>query len=134
MEVVLEPVVSELFEGLFKILGSNEVRDFARQLVGGVDSKIKKLENKLQMVENLLRNAEDRQLMDKRVKVWLDNLQHWAYDAEDLLDEFAYKALRHKLKAEHQACSSKGFSSLPASFPSPFFAIYMGSKIKEINS
>ncbi|XP_044499366.1 putative disease resistance RPP13-like protein 1 [Mangifera indica] len=134
MEVVLEPVVSELVKGLFKILGSNEVRDFARQLVGGVDSEIKELENKLQMVEDLLRNAEDRQLMDKRVKEWLDNLQHWAYDAEDLLDEFAYEALRHKRKAEHQASSSRRFICLPASFSSPLFAVQMGSKIKKINS
>ncbi|XP_044499326.1 putative disease resistance RPP13-like protein 1 [Mangifera indica] len=134
MEVVLEPVVSELVKGLFKILGSNEVRDFARQLVGGVDSEIKELENKLKMVENLLRNAENWQLMDKRVKEWLDNLQHWAYDAEDLLDEFAYEALRHKRKAEHQASSSRRFICLPASFSSPSFAVQMGSKIKKINS
>ncbi|XP_044499353.1 putative disease resistance protein RGA1 [Mangifera indica] len=134
MEVVLEPVVSELVDGLFKILGSKEVRDFARQLVGGVDSEIKELENKLRMVEDLLRNAEDRQLMDKRVKEWLDNLQHWAYDAEDVMDEFAYEALRHKRKAEHQASYSKVFSCLPASFSSPLFAVQMGSKIKKINS
>ncbi|XP_044498912.1 putative disease resistance protein RGA4 isoform X4 [Mangifera indica] len=133
MEVVLEPVVSELVDGLFKILGSKEVRDFARKLVGGVDSEIKELESKLRMVEDLLRNAEDRQLMDKRVKEWLDNLQHWAYDAEDILDEFAYEALRHKREAEHQASSSKVFS-LPASFSSPLFAFQMGSKIKKINS
>ncbi|XP_044499325.1 putative disease resistance RPP13-like protein 1 [Mangifera indica] len=134
MEVVLEPVLSELVKGLFKILRSNEVRDFARQLVGGVDSEIKELENKLQMVEDLLRKAEDRQLMGKRVKQWLDNLQHWAHDAEDLLDEFAYEALRHKRKAEHQASSSRGFSCLPASFSSPLLAVQMGCKIKRINS
>ncbi|XP_044499011.1 putative disease resistance RPP13-like protein 1 isoform X1 [Mangifera indica] len=134
MEIVLEPLVSELLSGLFKILGSSEVRDFARQLVGRVDSEIKELESKLQMVEELLGNAEDRQLRDKRVKEWLDNLQHWAYDAEDLLDEFAYEALRRKRKAEHQASSSRGFSCLPASFCSPSFAVQMGSKIKEINS
>ncbi|XP_044498793.1 putative disease resistance protein RGA3 [Mangifera indica] len=134
MEIVLQPLVSELLSGLFKILGSSEVRDFARQLVGRVDSEIKELESKLQMVEELLGNAEDRQLRDKRVKDWLDNLQHWAYDAEDLLDEFAYEALRRKRKAEHQASSSRGFSCLPASFCSPSFAVQMGSKIKEINS
>ncbi|XP_044499080.1 putative disease resistance RPP13-like protein 1 [Mangifera indica] len=134
MEVVLEPVVSELVKGLLKILGSNEVRDFARQLVGGVDSEIKELENKLKMVENLLRNAENWQLVDERVKEWLDNLQHWAYDAEDLLDEFAYEALRHKRKAEHQASSSRGFSCLPAPFSGPFFAAQMGPKIKKITS
>ncbi|XP_044497833.1 putative disease resistance RPP13-like protein 1 [Mangifera indica] len=127
MAFVVEPVVSELFKGLFKILGSNEMRDFSRRLVGGVDSDLKRLENKLRKIGNLLRNAEDKQLMDESVKEWLHNLQHWAYDAEDLLDEFAYEALRRKLKAEHQASSSKGFGSL-------FFNVKMGSKIKEITT
>ncbi|XP_044499310.1 putative disease resistance RPP13-like protein 1 [Mangifera indica] len=130
MAFVVEPVVSGLIKGLFKILGSNEVWDFARRLVG-VESELKELENKLQMVENLLLYAEDKQLMDKSVKKWHDNLQQWAYDAEDLLDEFAYEALRCKMKAQHQA--SKGLSCLPACFPSPSFAVQMGSKIKEIN-
>ncbi|XP_044499008.1 putative disease resistance protein At3g14460 isoform X2 [Mangifera indica] len=123
MEFVLEPVVSVLLNGLSKILSSNKVRDFARQFVGGVDSEIKELEKKLKHIRNLLREAEDLQLSDESVKNWLDNLQHWAFDAEDVLDEFAYEALRHKLKAQHQASSSKGFS-----------AVQMGSKIKEINS
>ncbi|KAJ0035380.1 hypothetical protein Pint_26337 [Pistacia integerrima] len=134
MDLVAQSVVSELFKGLFKILGSNEVQDFARNLVGGVDSELKQLKKKLLMVEKLLRNAEDKQLTDESVKEWLYNLQHWAYDAEDLLDEFAYKALRRKLKAEHQARSSKGISCLPASFPSPLFNVQMGSKIKDLTS
>ncbi|XP_044499363.1 putative disease resistance protein RGA3 [Mangifera indica] len=134
MEVVLEPVVSELIKGLFKILESKEVRDFARQLFGGVDSEIKELKEKLTHIGNLLRNAEDKQLSDESVKNWLGNLQHWAYDAEDVLDEFAYEALRHNRKAEHQASSSRGFRCLPASFSSPLFAVQMGCKIKRINS
>ncbi|XP_044499022.1 putative disease resistance RPP13-like protein 1 isoform X2 [Mangifera indica] len=134
MEVVLQPVVSELVKRLFKILESSEVKDFARQLVGGVDSEIKDLKDKLRLIGNLLGKMEDMQLSDDSLKIWFDNLQHWAYDAEDLLDEFAYEALRHKRKAEHQASSSRRFSSLPASFSSPLFAVQMGSKIKKINS
>ncbi|XP_044498875.1 putative disease resistance protein At3g14460 isoform X2 [Mangifera indica] len=134
MEVVLQPVVSELVNRLFKILGSNEVQDFARQLVGGVDSEIKDLKDKLRLIGNLLGKMEDMQLSDDSVKIWFDNLQHWAYDAEDLLDEFAYEALRRKCKAEHQASSSGRFSFLPASLPSPLFAVQMRTKIKKINS
>ncbi|XP_031272653.1 putative disease resistance RPP13-like protein 1 [Pistacia vera] len=134
MDFVAQPVVSELFNGLFKILGSNEVQDFARNLVGGVASELKNLENKLRKVQNLLRNAEDKRLTDESLKEWLDNLQDWAYDAEDILDEFAYEALRRRQKAEHQASSSKCMRFLPASFPSPLFNVQMGSKIKDITS
>ncbi|XP_044498913.1 putative disease resistance RPP13-like protein 1 [Mangifera indica] len=134
MEAVLQPVVSELVDRLFKILGSNEVQDFAWQLVGGVDSEIKDLKEKLRLIGNLLGKMEDMQLSDDSVNIWFDNLQHWAYDAEDLLDEFAYEALRCKCKAEHQASSSRGFSFLSASLPSSFFAVQMRFKIKKINS
>ncbi|KAJ0036053.1 hypothetical protein Pint_26404 [Pistacia integerrima] len=103
MEFVVEPLVSELFKGLFKILESTEVRDFAWNLVE-VDSELKELKKKLLMV----------------------------YDVEDILDEFAYEASRRKMKAEHQASSSKGMSCLHASFPSPLFNVRMGSKIKDI--
>ncbi|KAJ0034078.1 hypothetical protein Pint_26341 [Pistacia integerrima] len=134
MEFVVEPVVSELFKGLFKILGSNEVRNFARNLVGGVDSELNELKKKLLTVEKLLHKAEDKQLTDGDVKEWLDNLQDWAYDAEDILDKFAYEALRRKLKTEHQPSSCKGLSCLPDCFSSPKFNVHMGSKIKDITA
>ncbi|XP_031249705.1 putative disease resistance protein RGA3 [Pistacia vera] len=132
MDLVAQPVVSELFKGLFKILGSNEVRDFARNLVGGVDSELDELKKKLLTVEKLLRKAEDKQLTYGDVKEWLDNLQDWAYDAEDILDKFAYEALRRKLKTEHQPSCCKGLSCIPDCFSRAKFNVHMGSKIKDI--
>ncbi|GAY56915.1 hypothetical protein CUMW_175580 [Citrus unshiu] len=52
---------------------------------------------------SLLR-VESSQLMTSSANstnIWLDNLQDLAYDVEDILDEFATKALERKLKAEH---------------------------------
>ncbi|KAJ0041200.1 hypothetical protein Pint_27305 [Pistacia integerrima] len=64
MEEVAEEAadVSQLFNGLFKILGSWELRDFALQLVRGVDSQLEKLNTELKMVGFLLRVAEENQL------------------------------------------------------------------------
>ncbi|XP_044496896.1 putative disease resistance protein At3g14460 [Mangifera indica] len=130
MAFLIDPLVSQLFERLFHVLGSDEVRGFARQLVGGVDSELDELKTKLRMIKNLLDRAEGIQLTDGDSKEWLDDLQHWAYDAEDVLDEFAYEALRRRLKVEQQASSCNLLRFLPTNFPGPL----MGSKIKEINN
>ncbi|XP_044495066.1 putative disease resistance RPP13-like protein 1 isoform X4 [Mangifera indica] len=134
MEFLVEPLVSQLFERLFHILLSDEVRGFARQLVGGVDSELEELKKKLRMIKNLLDRAEDVQLTDGDLKEWLDDLQHWAYDAEDVLDEFAYEALRRRLTVEQRASSSNGSRFLCANFPGPLFNVKIGSKIKKINN
>ncbi|XP_044495648.1 putative disease resistance RPP13-like protein 1 isoform X1 [Mangifera indica] len=134
MAFLIDPLVSQLFEGLLHVLRSDEVRGFARQLVGGVDSELEALEKKLRMIKNLLDRAEDIQLTDGPLKEWLDDLQHWAYDAEDVLDEFSYEALRRRLKVEQQASSSNGSRFLCANFPGPLFNVKIGSKIKEINN
>ncbi|XP_044497623.1 putative disease resistance RPP13-like protein 1 [Mangifera indica] len=134
MEFLIDPLVSQLFERLFHVLGSDEVRGFARQLVGGVDSVLDELKTKLGMIKDLLDRAKDIQVMDGALKEWLVNLQHWAYDAEDVLDEFAYEALRRRLKVEQQASSSNGSRFLCDNFPGPFFNVKIGSKIKKINN
>ncbi|XP_044495668.1 putative disease resistance protein At3g14460 [Mangifera indica] len=130
MAFLIDPLVSQLFERLFHVLGSDEVRGFARQLVGGVDSDLDELKTKLGMIKDLLDSAKDIQLRDGPLKEWLVNLQHWAYDAEDVLDEFAYEALRRRLKVEQQASSRRLLRFLPTNFPGPL----IGPKIKEINN
>ncbi|XP_031257420.1 putative disease resistance RPP13-like protein 1 [Pistacia vera] len=135
MAFVVEPVVSGLFNGLFEKLGSSEVQDFARQLVGGVNSELDKLKRMLEMVQDLLSDAEDKKLNNNRaVERWLDDLQDWAYDAEDILDKFAHEALQRKLKEKHRASSSRGLNNLPSCFTSPLFNVHTGSKIKDITS
>ncbi|KAK4837355.1 hypothetical protein QYF36_004814 [Acer negundo] len=64
---------------------------------------------KVELINALLVDAETKQLMDdhEAVKKWLDELQDLAYDADDMLDEYATQALTRKLKIEqHQASTS----------------------------
>ncbi|XP_031257429.1 putative disease resistance RPP13-like protein 1 [Pistacia vera] len=132
MEVVAEPIVSVLFEELVKKLGSVEVRSFARQLFGGVDSELEKLKTTLENIKDLLTDAEEKQLSERAVKRRLAELQNWAYDAEDILDEFAYElALRRHLKAEERKASSSKALNLATR---PRFNFSMWLKIKKINS
>ncbi|KAK4850061.1 hypothetical protein QYF36_003532 [Acer negundo] len=108
-----ELLVSAVLPVLFEKLTSGELLNFATQ--EGVRSKLKKWEKTLKMIKALLNDAEKKQQEDEAVKMWLDDLRDLAYDAEDILDEYATEALRRKLKIEeHQASTSRARKLIPA--------------------
>ncbi|KAL6123360.1 hypothetical protein ACLB2K_075882 [Fragaria x ananassa] len=47
-------------------------------------------------IEAVLSDAEDKQLTQTGVKLWLDDLRDLAYDVEDILDTFATKTLKRR--------------------------------------
>jgi len=85
--------IAELFLGallpvLLERLASRELLNFARRVK--IDKLLKKWEKMLTSIDQVLIDAEDRQLTDDpNVKLWLEDLRNLAYDIEDLLDEFA---------------------------------------------
>ncbi|KAJ9697498.1 hypothetical protein PVL29_009357 [Vitis rotundifolia] len=94
------------------------------------------------MINEVLDEAEEKQITKPSVKDWVDDLRDLAYDMEDVLDEFATEELRRRLMADrpHQvATTSKVWSLIPTCFAgfNPVsevkFNIEMGSKIKEIS-
>ncbi|KAK0600944.1 hypothetical protein LWI29_019865 [Acer saccharum] len=108
-----ELILSAVLPVLFDKLTSRELLNFATQ--EGVRSKLKKWEKTLKMIKALLNDAEQKQQENDAVKIWLDDLRDLAYDAEDILDEYATEALRRKLKIEeHQASSSRARKLIPA--------------------
>ncbi|XP_044470869.1 putative disease resistance RPP13-like protein 1 isoform X3 [Mangifera indica] len=136
--MVAELFLSAFLQVLFDRLASRELLKFAFQ--EGVGSKLKKWEKTLKMIEAVLDDAEEKQLTNRAVKLWLDDLKDLAYDVEDILDEFATDALGRKLVAEDQGTTSKVRSFIPACFnkintlsPSAVKSnVIMGSKIKAI--
>ncbi|GAY56919.1 hypothetical protein CUMW_175590 [Citrus unshiu] len=74
MVAVGEILLNALFQVLFDRLASPDLFSFVRQLGGGVDSELKKWEKKLRMIQAVLRDAEEKQLTDEAVKMWLDDL------------------------------------------------------------
>ncbi|KAH9782667.1 putative disease resistance protein [Citrus sinensis] len=136
MVAVGEILLNAFLEVLFDRLASRNLLRFVRQLQGGVDSELKKWEKKLKMIQAVLCDAEEKQLTDEAVKMWLDELQDLAYDAEDILDEFATQALESKLMAQNQDSSGQVLSLIPASLnPNAIMFNYsMGSKIKDMTS
>ncbi|XP_021830750.1 putative disease resistance RPP13-like protein 1 [Prunus avium] len=77
-----------------------------------------KLETTLLTLNALLDDAEEKQIEKPRVRKWLDDLKHAVFDAEDLLDEINYEALRCKLEGEAQTAdkfTNKVWNLLPTS-------------------
>ncbi|XP_039163416.1 putative disease resistance RPP13-like protein 1 isoform X1 [Eucalyptus grandis] len=133
--------IAELFLGallpvLFQRLASPELLDFARR--EGIDNLLKKWEKMLNSINQVLDDAEERQLTSTPgVESWLKDLGNLAYDIEDLLDEFATKSAENNCKA--QLGNSKVRSLLPSCCfklsPRAFmFDRKMRSTIKEMDN
>ncbi|XP_059652593.1 putative disease resistance RPP13-like protein 1 [Cornus florida] len=91
--------LSASLQVLFDRLASREfISFFSKQRLD--DGLIEKLRRTLLVLQAVLDDAEDKQITNKHVKDWLDELQHVVYQAEDLLEEIATKALRNKLEAD----------------------------------
>ncbi|XP_038998630.1 putative disease resistance RPP13-like protein 1 [Hibiscus syriacus] len=107
-----------------------------------VYDQLKEWKSILPDIKAVLNHAEEKQIKDEGVKSWLEDLQDLAYDADDILDEFAYKQLRLKLQTtQAQASTSKVQKLLPTCCtgsdftPSSFlFKNAMIPKMKEITA
>ena len=137
MAMVGEAILSALFETLFHKLASSDLLKFAGQ--GKLHAELKKWENILLKIHAVLDDAEEKQMSERLVKIWLADLRDLAYDVEDILDEFATEALLPKSMAETEPSPStlcRLITSCCISFnPSTVkFNVNMGSKIEEITA
>ncbi|PIM97613.1 hypothetical protein CDL12_29917 [Handroanthus impetiginosus] len=54
------------------------------------EDRFKKLQSVLPMAQAVIQDAEERQMTDKAVRIWLRRLRDAAWKADDLLEEFMY--------------------------------------------
>ncbi|KAL7234877.1 hypothetical protein ACSBR1_018361 [Camellia fascicularis] len=107
----------------------DQLRSYLINLVSTADvgTGIQNLKKALEDLETLLADAENKQVYDKDIKKWLEEVYHLAYDADDLLDDFATEALKRNVMAEETTMGRK-----PAKFPR--LSLETGSKLNEITS
>nr|POE87085.1 putative disease resistance rpp13-like protein 1 [Quercus suber] len=129
MSVIGEVALSALFEALFNKL-SDLLKIFQQEQVHADLNKWKKT---LLKIHAVLDDAEEKRETNRLVKIWLDELEDLAYDADDILDEFATEVLRRQLNPEpHKSKVRKIFDDWVGSNQS--FARLMQSKIADIDS
>ncbi|KAL7204517.1 hypothetical protein ACSBR2_017567 [Camellia fascicularis] len=86
-EIILAAFIKVLFEKLASI----DLLNFARR--EQVHTIFKRWSRELTEIQTFLDDAEEKQIENRAVKMWLDELTDLAYDLDDLLDEFATEAL-----------------------------------------
>ena len=58
------------------------------KLVVGVEKEVKSLTSHLQAIQAVSDDAEEKQVKDKAIRLWLGRLKSASYDIEDVLDEW----------------------------------------------
>ncbi|XP_017984378.1 PREDICTED: putative disease resistance RPP13-like protein 1 [Theobroma cacao] len=105
LSAIGEVVVSKFFDFLIDKLVSSDLLQFATEKK--IHEGMEKLKKELLEIRAVLDDAEERQLKDKFVKIWLFHLQILAYDVDDVLDELATEISRRNLMMERRGSSSK---------------------------
>ncbi|XP_057990958.1 putative disease resistance RPP13-like protein 1 [Hevea brasiliensis] len=87
-------VLSAFFQSLFDKLTSTNFLKYVRE--GEVLAQLQKWENWLKRIHAVLEDAEEKQMTNLSVKIWVTDLRDLAYDLEDVLDELATEVHRRK--------------------------------------
>ncbi|GLU11254.1 hypothetical protein SLE2022_280120 [Rubroshorea leprosula] len=89
-----EALVSTLLEQITTIICEGALEEV--RLLKGVKKDLRKLNCNLKSIKALLEDAEQKQISDKAVQLWLDRLQEASLDMEDALDEWRTVQLLHR--------------------------------------
>ncbi|KAK2349507.1 putative disease resistance RPP13 protein [Trifolium repens] len=124
-ELVAGAFLSSFFQVIFDRLASSNFTDYFHR--GKLDKLVEELESTLDLINQVLDDAEIKQYQIPEVKKWLGNVKHAMYEADQLLDEIATDAPLKKLKAESQPSTSHNIVNFIPTFTNPF-----ESRIKDL--
>ena len=128
---VVEAFLSSLFEVVLDKLVATPLLEYARRQK--VDTTLQEWRRTLLRIQAVLIDAEQKQIRDRAVKLWLDDLKALAYDIEDILDEFNTEANQHSFEKGPQTSTSKERKLIRSFHPSAvMFNQKFGKKIKKI--
>lgn len=126
-EGIVESLLSQA-----KDLISNKINNQIN-LASSFTEDLEDLSQTLEIIHALLHDADqNRKKTSATMLVWLKNLKAVICDAEDLLDELAYEALRRKIEVQ-DSMMNKVRNVISLSNPISF-RLEMAEKIKDINT
>ncbi|KAH7842395.1 hypothetical protein Vadar_004869 [Vaccinium darrowii] len=94
--VLITAAAKGILSGLLS-LASNQIEDPIKQ-AWGFKQDLEKLRDRLEIIQGFLDDAVDRKITSRAMIVWLKRLKAATCEAENVLDEFAYEALRRKIE------------------------------------
>ncbi|GMN39057.1 hypothetical protein TIFTF001_008294 [Ficus carica] len=107
-ELVGGGLLSASLQVLFEKMASPEVVNYlSGKKSSGLDALLRNLKIKLSSVNAVLDDAEYKQIRNRGVKDWLDELQGAVFDAEDLLAEIEADDLQLNMEAESRTSLRK---------------------------
>ncbi|XP_034913265.1 putative disease resistance protein RGA3 [Populus alba] len=93
-----DAVVSALVSPILENLSLQALKEVG--LAWGLDTELENLKRTFTMVQAVLQDAEKKQWNSEAIKIWLRSLKDAAYDVDDVLDDFAIEAQRHRLQKD----------------------------------
>ncbi|KAL7106391.1 hypothetical protein ACP275_07G110500 [Erythranthe tilingii] len=99
-------------------------------LFGDFKKDLKKLRSSITMIQSFLNDAENKQITNGTVKLWLHKLEGVAFDADNVLDELDYQHLSETIHHPTQHTIKKKVRFF---FPRNIRRLKMAHKIKDIN-
>ncbi|GLT49937.1 hypothetical protein SLA2020_234600 [Shorea laevis] len=97
----------------------------------GLERDLKELAQTLTMIQGLLQDAEGRQESNPAIRNWLQHLRDVAYDAVDVLDDYGYEVLKHKVQT--QGRKRKQVRTFLCLSNRTAFLLNMADKIRNVN-
>ncbi|KAF9681468.1 hypothetical protein SADUNF_Sadunf05G0004600 [Salix dunnii] len=104
--------LSAFLQVLFDRMASREVLGFFKDRKLN-DRLLRKLKVLMIAVNGVLDDAEEKQIAKPAVEMWVNELKDAVYEADDLLDEISYEALRPEVEGGSQSSADqvRGFLS-----------------------
>ncbi|KDO57002.1 hypothetical protein CISIN_1g042509mg [Citrus sinensis] len=131
---MVDAIVSAVLERLISTT-VGEAEEQVR-LVVGVEQDVEKLKRNFRAIQAVLVDAEQKQVKEETVRLWLDQLKDASYDMEDVLDEWITARLKLQIEGAPHQRKKKVCSFIPAScfgVQQVFVRRDIALKIKAIN-
>ncbi|KAI7991893.1 putative disease resistance protein RGA3 [Camellia lanceoleosa] len=107
-----EEIIFSIAKNILSKLGSYALQQIG--LAWGVKKELKKMENTMLTIQNVLVDAQKQQVSNLAVKEWLQRLKVVVYDDDDLLDEVATEALKRQRETHRGMMREEAGSSSQA--------------------
>ncbi|XP_042477436.1 putative disease resistance protein RGA3 [Macadamia integrifolia] len=124
-------ILSAFLQVVFENLASPVIEESAS--LWGVENDLKRLSRTLSRIRAVLEDADERQIKEEAVKIWLRDLKDVAYDVDDILDEFSTRAQQFKLDDGFQSNNNQVWSFFSSFSSKRLLSQFdLAAKIKEI--